>query len=138
MRGFPDLSFAIEEAIVTALRSSSLVDDYLSGDARRIRQVNTFSEKQERSIEIRHADDEVTELEMPTTLSFRLFAESRTVLRAMRQVLLGVIHSDYHFTIGALDVWTEYGGTIIEADPEAGTAEMFIAIVCHPYREYAP
>jgi hypothetical protein len=137
MRGFPELSFEIEEAVVTALRANSaIVDGILSGNSARIHQRFTFDERSVPGIRIQRIGDEVTELEAPVLLQFDFFGTTLQQARSLRRLTLETVYSDYHFTLGSVALRTEYQGTRREDDPESGVAYLSTDVLFHPYREY--
>lgn len=137
-RGFPDLSFDLEEEVVTALRgSTAIVAGVLSGNALRIHQKFTFDAKLVPGIRIQRITDLVDELTAPVLLQFDFFGSTLQQAKTLRSLTLNVLYSDYHFTLGGVDLWTEYQGTRREDDPEFNVAQLSTDILFHPYRVYA-
>lgn len=136
MRGLPDLSFELEEAVLTALRSNTALVTLLGNNAQAIRQRFTNQAILVPSIGIQRIGDIVTETEVPVLLQFDFFGEGLQQARALRRLTLQTLYSDYHFTLGSLLLWTEYQGTRRESDPEDGTSYLSTDITFHPYREY--
>lgn len=135
MRAFPGLSFDLEEEVVTALRASTvIVEGLLGGNALRIHQRFVFDAKLVPGVRIQRITDIVEELTAPVLLQFDVFGGSLDEARKLRSAVLKVIYSDYHFTLGGVDLWTEYQGTRREDDPEFNVAQLSTDILFHPYR----
>ena len=68
-------------------------------------------------------------------MDFEIFAENLQSAKTMRKLVLETVYSDYHFTLGSIDLWAEYQGTLREEDPDVGVSQLFMVIVFHPYRD---
>ena len=134
MRGYPDLAFDLEEALVSTLRTDVALVTLHGGNAAAIRQSFTSQAILVPSTGIQRIAGDVTELEMPVLIQFDWFARSLTSARALRKRTLELVSGDYTFTLGGIEIWTRYLGTRRDDDPEAGVAHLSADIEFHPYR----
>jgi hypothetical protein len=134
-RGFPDLPFLTEEQIVGALRgNNALVTTHFAGDAKAIRQLRTFQELMVPSVGIQRIDSDELEIEGLVLIQFHFFHRNLSELRTLRNDVLRLVHSDYHFTIGGLEMYSLYSGGRRHDDPTASSVYISDDIEYHPYR----
>lgn len=143
-RGFPDLPFLMEEKIVAALRGDSTLVGYLGGNRHAIREFRTFQELMVPSIGVQRIDTAELEIEGLALFQFHFFAramnDTQTTaglvygVRTIRNAALRIVHSDYHWTVGGLDLFSLYQGGRRHDDPTATSVYVSDDIEYHPYR----
>jgi hypothetical protein len=106
----------------------------LSNEAARVRKHQTHKDYAVPSIGVQRIESTELEIEGLVLIQFHTFARSATECRALRNEMLRVVHSDYHWTLGGIEMFSLYQGGRDHDDPDANTAYMSDDIEYHPYR----
>lgn len=134
-RGFPDLPFVTEEKMVALLRgNSALVTTHFKGNAKAIRQFRTFQALLIPSVGVQRIDSAELEIEGLVLIQYHFFHRSLTELRALRNDVLAIVHSDYHWTAAGLELFSLYSSGRRHDDPTASSVYVSDDIEYHPYR----